>query len=246
MSLSAKEASKASLYDMWCPILRWLQDMIIAAYDAGKGDDVDDKMLQRLQIVCSETADLPMAFLLAVVCREAVFIASKQREAKTYGKVSTKAAVLPWDRLLRKLRVCLLVSLRLQGEQLGSFPITVANIESDDIFSIFQWVARDQLTLSHKQDELNTIEIACRSSLQRFHPSLPESDCASRWKVLQRACRIQNRPSGERASRFFFAENADQPGPLLLYLNQVNRPIELAAHRALILGEKWGKVVSIR
>jgi hypothetical protein len=67
-----------------------------------------------------------------------------------------------------------------------------------------------------------------------------------KWKILQAASKT-NRYSGggERASLFFFIEKADQPGPLLLYLSQFNLPIELAAHRALLLGEKWGKEVGL-
>jgi len=243
LSLPALEASEASLYDMWCPILRWLQDMIAAAYDLEYEGNSSEKhnMLPHLQTLCSEASDLPRAFLLAVVCREAVFIASKQREAKTYGKVSSKAAVQPWDRLLRKLRLCLLVSIRLQGELLDPLPITVSNVEAGNIFSVFQWIARDELTLSHKQDELDNVENACRSSRLKLHPSLPESDTASKWKILQRACGVRNKLNGERASLLFFPEKTDQPGPLLLYLSHFNKPIELAAHRALLLGEKWGK-----
>jgi hypothetical protein len=247
MSLSAQEASRASLYDMWCPILRWLQDIIAASYDADSSSTLSEhNALKDLQKLCSEASDLPRAFLLAVVCREAVLITSKQFEAKTYGKVSSKSAVLPWDKILRKIRLCLLVSLRLGEGERNPIPITVANIEAGDVFSVFQWIARDQLTLSHKQEELENVEIACRTSRLKLHPSLPECDSPFKWKILQGASKAhRNSGSGERASLFFFTEKADQPGPLLLYLSQFNLPIELAAHRALLLGEKWGKEVRL-
>ena len=177
MSLSVIESSRASLYDIWCPILRWLQDMIAASYDAASSNAINNNnALQHLQAFCSEASDLPRAFLLAVVCREAVLITSKQWEAKTYGKVSSKACVLPWDRILRKLRLCLVVSLRLKEEERNPFPITVAHVEAGNIFSLFQWVARDQLTLSHKQNEVDNVEIACRRSRLKLCPSLAECD----------------------------------------------------------------------
>lgn len=247
MSLSAREASRASLYDMWCPILRWLQDIMAASYDADSSSTLNENgALKNLLKLCAEASDLPRAFLLAVVCREAVLITSKQYEAKTYGRISSKAAVLPWDKILRKIRLCLLVSLRLGEEERNPIPITVANIEAGDVFSVFQWIARDQLTLSHKQDELEDVEIACRTSRSKLHPSLPECDSPLKWKILQGASKAtRNSGGGERASLFFFIEKADQPGPLLLYLSQFNLPIELAAHRALLLGEKWGKEVGL-
>jgi len=259
MTLPAKEAAQSSLFDMWCPILRWLQDMITSAFDEQDKLNKDNEtttqnstsaqnalltsasQLQSLQTFCSEADDLPRAFLLAVVCREAVFIATKRPEARTYGKVLSKVAVQPWDTLLRKLRVCLLLSNRLAYEEtpLGPCPISVSNIDSQDLFSIFEWVARDELYASHKQDEIVNLEDACRNSFQSFHPSLKEGDVPKRWKALHRPARSKN--GSERASRLILSDMENQAGPLLLYFSEFNCPVELAAHRALLLGGKWGQ-----
>jgi len=88
-----------------------------------------------------------------------------------------------WDNLLRKLRVCLLVSLRLYGKPLGACPISIKSVEKDGNFSVFEWLARDELTMSHKQEEINSLEVACRMSNRAFDPSKPEGDGQNNWKT---------------------------------------------------------------
>ena len=145
--------------------------------------------------------------------------------------------------MLRKLRLCLLLTLRLYGAPMGELPVTVANISSGKVFSIYEWVARDELSLSHNHDEIVSLEETCRSCRQAFDPSSPAADSQARWSMLQKVCRTAIAGGGERAARFFMT-NHDLPGPLLLYLGGHNHPVKLAAHRALLLGTMWGQQVS--
>lgn len=232
LSLPRSCASDMSL------VVRWLQELAFH-YLTGKekenaGGGITEEqgtpiILGCLHEFCSSCDDLPRAFLLAAICRKAVSLATKQQEAKTYGKVLTADEVLPWDCLLRKLRVCLLITLRLYGIQLGSFPVTIANIDDGSIFSIYQWVARDELFLSHNHSQIQSLEESCRLSPHSFDPSCEEGDDSARWGLLQQA-RVDST-----------SIVVDEPGPLLLYLSGFNDSIKLAAHRVLLLGEKWGK-----
>ena len=219
-------------------IVRWLQELALhnlKGEDTEKtGDGITEEQgtpicLGCLHEFCSSCDNLPRAFFLAAICRQAVSLATKQQEAKTYGKVLSADEVLPWDCLLRKLRVCLLITLRLYGIQLGSFPVTIANIDDGSIFSIYQWVARDELFLSHSHSEIQSLEESCRLSPHSFDPSSKEGDDSARWGLLQQT-RVDST-----------AVVGDNPGPLLLYLSGFNDSIKLAAHRVLLLGEKWGK-----
>ena len=93
-------------------------------------------MLSSLMKYCSEMEDLPKAFLLSVICLDAVSSASMQLEQKTYGSITQVNSVRPWEELLRKLRVCLLVSFRLGGyvNPIGmSDPMTIKNVKSESV-----------------------------------------------------------------------------------------------------------------
>jgi hypothetical protein len=252
MSLDARQALKSSLYEMWCPILRWLQELISTAYDVqgtgagtGTGSQATKRRvlpLERLYAFCQEASDLPRAFLLAVVCREAVAIASKQKEAKTYGAVSSKDAVAPWDSLLRKLRVCLIFTLRLYSENLGPIPVSIQTIEEEkgnDVFSVFQWIARDELTYAHKQGDISSFEQGFSTILTTFDPSLPEGDVMTNVKLI---VQTNNQARNENECDLgTVLKTREPPWPLLCYFSQFNRPTELAAHRALLLADKWGR-----
>ena len=125
---------------------RWLQDLILSAYDLSQQQKLDDDslwkvvMLESLMNFCMEMEDLPKAFLLSVICIDAVSSASVHLEQKTYGKITQLECVRPWEDLLRKLRVCLLVMLRLGGDvnPIGGInPMTVASVSRPDIFSVY-------------------------------------------------------------------------------------------------------------
>jgi len=221
MSLPGKVAANASLFGVWCPILKWLQDLVakdIACYSE------QNIRLATLYEFCRSCDDLPRAFLLAATCREAVAICSKQKEEQTYGQVLSSEALLPWDQLLRKLRVLQLVSLRLYNVLSNQFPLTISNVEAGDIFSVYHWLAKDELLQSHRQDDIVALEQSIRMSDKSFNPSTARGDSASHWKALQKFC--------------IAGSSRDS---LLLYFPDHNQPMKLAAHRALLLGGMWGR-----
>ena len=139
--------------------------------------------------------------------------------------------------------MCLLFSLRLHGESLGPVPITVSNIEDGTIFSIYQWLARDELYFSHKNEEIVAFEELFSNNDKRwFDPSTKDGDLLIRWKLLQQTCIDRQK----KMNLSFFQDEKSDTGaaPLLFYLQQFYNPIQLAAHRALILTEMWGRNVS--
>lgn len=145
----------------------------------------------------------------------------------------------PWDELLRKIRVCLLVSLRLFKEQLGTFPITVHNVDQPDLFSVYEWLARDELSMTHNHSEIISLEHACRISGYAFHPSTSVGDDPIRVKMLQNACLSAAISEAERAEYLVDFDDDDRLGALLLFLSHHNNPSLLVAHRALLLALKW-------
>lgn len=132
--------------------------------------------------------------------------------------------------------------MRLHGIRLGAFPISTTNVDAEDIFSVYEWVARDELLMSHKQEEIAMLETACKESGMVFHPSLQEGDDPLRVKRLQKACLVTK--MGVRVDSSDKAVPDDQPGALLLYLSAYNSPPLLVAHRALLLCGMWGQEVS--
>jgi len=243
MSLRSETAKKTSL-GLWCPTLRWLQEIIrehlrettghiLPAYADPKQEEEEDKveiMLPALHKFCSECSDLPRAFLLAAICQEAISDTTKQFEDKTYGLISQETSTRPWNILLRKLRLCLLIRLRLDRVPLGAFPLTVANVEDGTLFSINSWIAQDELSISHKQSEINSLETTCWGSQGAFNPSSPEGDIKTSQMVVERSCKkIKDKNSHGHSN------------PLLLFLRHYDNSIELAAHRALLLSTMWGQ-----
>ena len=80
-------------------MVRWLQDMVICELDSRPeanrsvgGEGSKEPLLLALYQFCSEATDLVRAFLLAALCRDAISIATKKKEAKTYGIVSSAAS----------------------------------------------------------------------------------------------------------------------------------------------------------
>ncbi len=137
----------------------------------------------------------------------------------------------PWEELLRKLRVCQMIRLRLYGEVLGAFPITVGNVDKGK-FSIYEWIARDLLKFSHSQKELASLEIASITSTSSFFPSSLEGDEPSRRQAIQECCKKK--------------VLVGQPSETLLhYMNHFGHLKKIATHRALLLSREWGKNVSL-
>lgn len=152
--------------------------------------------------------------------------------------------VHPWETLLRKIRVCLFVSLRLYGMNLGTFPITVENVESNDTFSVYEWVARDELISGHKHAVIVALEKTCKGSGIAFDPSTSVGDNPLRWKLLQLAC-LATAISEEERAEYLVDFDDNVQGALLLYLGSHNNPSLLVAHRALLLAGKWKNEVII-
>jgi hypothetical protein len=240
MSISPTQAAHKAFFALQPPIARWIQDLVANQVYTGIGANqaLPNIILSELHTFCCDAEDLVRAFLLATVCREGISVVVKKREVKTYGKVWKSQAVAPWDELLRKIRMCLLLSLRLYGIPLGHFPITIKNIEDGEIFSIYELVARDELACSHRHEEIVSLEKACKNSGFSFDPSTSVGDDPSRWKALQRACMASAISEAERAEYLVELET-DVQGALLLYLSHYNTPSILCAHRALLLAQQW-------
>ena len=151
------------------------------------------------------------------------------------------ASVKKWDELLRKLRVCLLVSLRLHRVRIGTFPITVDYVEKGDIFSVYEWLAHDELALSHKHKEIISLEDACKVSGFSFDPSTDAGDATARFETLQNACLSAALSEEERTEYLVDFDDDDKLGALLLFLKSHNEPKLLVAHRALLLGSIWSQ-----
>ena len=152
-----------------------------------------------------------------------------------------RALVGRWSSLLRQIRVCLLVSLRLYGIQLGPLPLSVHDVDKAEEFSPFQWLAYDELMMSHKHEEIVSLESACRQSSHSFNASTPEADSQARWKTLQNSCLASTLSPDERTEYLVDFDDDDELGALLLYLRRHNVGKILVAHRALLLAAKWGK-----
>ena len=137
--------------------------------------------------------------------------------------------------------MCLLVSLRLKGVRIGTFPITVDYVEKGDIFSVYEWLAHDELAMSHKHREIITLEEACKVSGISFDPSSPAGDVSSRFEMLQNACLSAALSEEERTEYLVDFDDDDKLGALLLYLKSHNEPKLLVAHRALLLASIWSQ-----
>ncbi len=226
---------------------RWLQDLIISAHDTSQQGNHDTLrktvMLDSLMKFCVGMEDLPKAFLLSAICMDAVSSASTHLEHKTYGKITKLETVRPWEDLLRKLRVCLLVSLRLSGNvnPVGEFsPMTVSSVSRPDIFSAYSWVAADELTLSHDNQVIMALESACLSSSEAFYPSTIEGDSEQNKKTILQSCR--NPIQGRSPTNPTGLTNDTRSRPLIFFLkDHAHFTTHLAANRGLILARLWGQ-----
>mmetsp|Transcript_22582 Transcript_22582/g.48884 ORF Transcript_22582/g.48884 Transcript_22582/m.48884 type:complete len:1696 (-) Transcript_22582:1217-6304(-) len=250
-SLPTHDIVKSNMSGTWHPMIRWLRDLILSAYDMSQegqhklGDEFLRKTarLESLMKFCMEMEDLPKAFLLSVICMDAVSSANLQLEQKTYGKITQLESVRPWEDLLRKLRVCLLVSLRLAGDVNpfgGVDPMTVNSVSRPDTFSTFSWIARDELSLSHDNQVVMALESACLSSSAAFYPSTADGDRSRHKKTMFQSCSSPRQlatlhnPTG--------LTNDTHARSLLFYLKEHARfTTHLAANRALILASMWGQ-----
>eukprot|EP00523_Entomoneis_sp_CCMP467_P004419 CAMPEP_0168749498 /NCGR_PEP_ID=MMETSP0724-20121128/16748_1 /TAXON_ID=265536 /ORGANISM="Amphiprora sp., Strain CCMP467" /LENGTH=1442 /DNA_ID=CAMNT_0008797411 /DNA_START=144 /DNA_END=4472 /DNA_ORIENTATION=- len=197
--------------------------------------------IDSLSQLCEASTDLIRAFMLATLSREVQLQISRQKEDTTFAT----ADISKWcelvkqldksreflDSLLRKLRMCLLVSLRLYGEDLAPFPLSVKSLETETDFSVSKWLALDELSLSQNHEEIVTLEVACGLSNHSFDPMSAEADEHEKFSLLQKLC----------LDREVQLDHTAQNGSLLLFLASFNEPRVLAAHRLLLLSFKWIK-----
>eukprot|EP00956_Cyclotella_meneghiniana_P015507 scaffold23809_cov62-Cyclotella_meneghiniana.AAC.13 len=250
-TLSSYDIAQSNLSGAWRPMFRWLQDLILLGYDAHERspnafDEIQLQRAVRLQSLldfCNEMEDLTKAFLLAVICMDAVSAASKQVEEKTYGKIIALECIQPWEYLLRKLRVLMLVTFRLSGDVHavgpGIIPMTLKNISE---FSTYYWVARDELSQSHDNQVIMALEGACLTSSVAFYPSSSDADSQANKKIILQSCSYTKKNSIINPSGL---TNDSVSRPLLFYFrDHATRTTHLAAHRALILGKLWGQAPS--
>jgi hypothetical protein len=241
MTLTPKQVFEKAMSSPSSPMIRWLQDLACQELEKEKGQDHRSVTLKILYAVCEESEDLVHSFMLASLCLEAVGKASSQKEKETYGKISNVQEVKGWEILLRKLRVCLLVSLRLKGKRIGAFPITVGNVNTDNIFSVYEWLAHDELEMSHDHDEIVSLEKVCKISSYSFDPSCPDGDGPAKFGMLQKSCLSAAISQDERTEYLVDFNDDDKFGALLLYLKSHNNPMMLVAHRALLLASTWSQ-----
>ena len=114
-------------------------------------------------------------------------------------------------------------------------------MEEDGNFSVLQWLAHDELAMSHKQDEIASLENACKISSHAFDPTSEEGDDPDRFKTLQHSCLAAALSEAERSEFLVDFDDDDRLGALLLYLSPFNIGELLVFHRALLLAAKWGK-----
>ena len=253
-SLSTEVIAQTNMSGTFRPMIRWLQDLILGGVNAATGSshqsgnhhvDIMVKKivtLDSLMKFCMNMEDLPKAFLLSVICMDAVSSASVQLEHKTYGKVTTFEAMKPWEDLLRKLRLCLLVTLRLSGNinPVGEYsPMTVSSVSRADSFSVYSWIAVDELTLSHDNQVILALESACLSSSETFYPSTSEGDSDKNKNTIFQSCSQKSRSP---TNPMGLTSDTTNCRSLLFYLKDyAHFTTQLAANRALILAQLWSK-----
>ncbi|KAL7575720.1 hypothetical protein ACA910_003054 [Epithemia clementina (nom. ined.)] len=238
LNLTMKEIQERCLTQPQSPMSRFLQDTLLRGINKGLGTL---SAIDSLSTLCEESTDLVRAFMLATLAHE-VQVNLSQQKAESFGdalqrytlmkQVSSTAGNL--ELLLRKIRVCLLVSMRLYGKDLAPFPLSVKNIEKEKDYSVFKWMALDELLISNQHEEIVTLEKACALSAHKVNPFSSDADEPQRFKLLHESCKVFSDKT--RAG-----EILDKSGSLLLFFPAYNHHQYLAAHRALLFAYEWVK-----
>ena len=238
MTLSVEELCQKGMLSEQSTFIRFLEDMASKQIEQGKLNE-DDVLLGELHTFCSKATDLVRAFILAVLCRNATETISRRMEELTYGTINSDKAINDWETLLRRIRVCLLVNLRLKNVRFDA-PISVAHVDEVGLFSVYQWLAHDELSVSHAHEEIVALEMACRISSLSFDPSLSEGDGPIRFKQLQSVCLAASIEEEERVEYLLEMDDTeDKCDSILLFFRSHNESSILAAHRARLLSLKW-------
>ena len=241
IGLPIKISTKNAVFAEFSPSIRWLKKIVSSQLEGFLDEKSEIIPMESLFQFCRSSEDLIRAFWLAVLCRETIDEVATDFEEKTYGKVDRSQVVGRWDTLLRQLRVCLLVSLRLHGRSLGACPISISSVDKVDNFSVFQWLALDELSMSHKQAEISSLETACKISSRAFDPSTQEGDGKNHWKIVQRSCLTAALGESERSEYLVDFDDDERLGALHLFFRFHNIPELLVPHRALLLISEWGR-----
>jgi hypothetical protein len=98
--------------------------------------------------------------------------------------------------------------------------------------------------MSHRHEEIISLEKACYLSGLSFDPSSEAGDNPKRLKMLHQACLAAAISEAEKEEYLLDMNDDDLLGALLLYLKSYNNPTLLAAHRALLLASQWQRKVN--
>jgi hypothetical protein len=237
MTLPVKEMCRTGLLSQKSPLNRFVQDLACRQLD--DGNLTSDTALGDVYSFCRRTEDLLRAFIVAVLCRNGVEVASARKEKATYGKVLSSNLVEPWETLLRKIRIAILLQVKLKHIRLVA-PITVANLE-DGLFSIYELLAHDELSVTANHEEILALETACRGSPYAFDPFSVDGDDSTKVKQLHETCLLAPVDEQERSEYLIDFDDGERFGLLLLFFPMYNESSLLACHRARLLTHAWLK-----
>ncbi|GKY99414.1 hypothetical protein MPSEU_000896100 [Mayamaea pseudoterrestris] len=236
-TLSYEELRASGFSNPKSALNRFLQ--VHAAQQTERDDTAAGTCLHELLQLCYTSEDLVRAFALAVLCRNALQVVLMRRERTTYGKATACDVLQAWEMLMRKIRLCIVIHFRLIHVRLAA-PITVANIDEDGLFSVYELLALDLMSASSSYNEFLSLEAACSGSSFSFDATSEAGDDVVRIMQLQVACSPKAVAAVESAT-----ENAsvahDRYGVLILFLPSYNQTSLLAAHRARLLSRIWHK-----
>ena len=240
LNLSRNEIRERCLNQTESPMSRFLRETIEREITRGTGK-LDG--MCALSLLCEESTDLVRAFMLATLAHEVQLHVSQNTGEVFWGSVTKRHSIVQQvdsicedqESLLRKIRVCLLVSLRLYGRDLAPFPLSVKNIEKEKDFSVFKWVALDELQISEKHEEMVTLEKACAMSPHKVNPFNAIADEPNIFALFHASCRVFSSKSHDGV------EAPLKTGSLLLFFPDYNHHEYLAAHRALLYALAWIK-----
>jgi hypothetical protein len=89
MGLPLKVYSEKGAISVSTPMGRWLQTLAGRQLESEASEGGHKIILHSLHQFCRESDQLVRAFWLATLCRDSVAEAAKQKEEKTYGKISS-------------------------------------------------------------------------------------------------------------------------------------------------------------
>lgn len=221
------------------PAIRWLHDILLEiinekdnALDRGEANFV---LLEPLLKLCEEADDLPRAFLLSSMCHTAISLATTSVDDMTYGVLTKENCLKPWNRILRKLRICLLCSLRLYDVLHGAVTVTVSTLADANLISIYQWIAYDELQIADTDCNITQLEEYILNNPTAFHPFEEAGDSILNVKIVQNGC------INRRNITNILSPKETLSGSLLSCFTNYNNSDMCASHRALVRTSSWAR-----